>query len=188
MIKRIALFAALALTFSGTAAVRSSAQASAAGQEIQTAYGNHSCLDAEDDSGGNPSQDGDRVQMWQCNGGNNQEWSFVSVLNGQDWQIVNEASGKCLDAEADQYGDPDSNGDRIQLWTCNGGHNQYWSEALSCSDGLYSAVYFNQYAIDHGFSKVLDANNSGLDPDVNGDFTQVWTPNYNKNQCFTGGI
>ena len=37
--------------------------------------------------------------------------------------IRNYQSGKCLDADANFLG---YNGDRVQLWTCNGGANQKW--------------------------------------------------------------
>jgi hypothetical protein len=190
MSRRIALFASLALVVSGVAAVTSSVPASAATyyQEIQSAYGSHHCLSAQDDANGNPSQNGDNVIMWGCFSGSMQEWSFVPVLNGQDWEIVNEASGKCLDAENDQYNNPDNGGDKIQLWTCNGGHNQYWSEDLNGS-GQYGAVYFNQWAIDHGHLTVLDAlSANGWNADVDGDPTQIWPVNYDVNQYWTGGI
>jgi hypothetical protein len=177
MAKRIALSAALVLAISGAAAVSSSVPASAASPyaEIPSAYGSHHCLDAENDSHGNPSQNGDRVQVFTCLGGKNQEWNEVLVSSqGPDtnyFKIVNEASGKCLDAENDRYDNPDNNGDKVQLFTCNGGSNQLWQ----LSDTIYGNVWINKYASDHGFYKVLDAYTAnGWNPNINGDPVQVY--------------
>ena len=70
------------------------------------------CLDI---TGANYSN-GTLVELWDCNGGGNQQWQ---ASNGE---LVNPASGKCLD-------DPNSNtanGTQLELWTCNGGTNQQW--------------------------------------------------------------
>ena len=71
------------------------------------------CLDAVSQHIGN----GDKVQLWTCNGGSQQRW----FLNGTELQ--NGANRHlCLDATSQHIG----NGDQIQLWTCNGGSQQQW--------------------------------------------------------------
>ena len=59
---------------------------------------------------------GTNIELWDCNGGANQQWQ---ASNGE---LVNPASGKCLD-------DPNfntANGTQLDLWTCNGDSNQQW--------------------------------------------------------------
>jgi hypothetical protein len=63
-----------------------------------------------------------KVQLYDCNGGANQEWSL------QEGTIVNPSSGKCLDIynhdglSPDQYKDET----KVELYTCNGNPNQQW--------------------------------------------------------------
>jgi hypothetical protein len=68
-----------------------------------------------DDNAGS-SANGTKVQMWDCNGGANQQWQ---ALNGT---LVNPVSGKCLDDPAFNT----ANGTHLDIWTCNGGANQQW--------------------------------------------------------------
>ncbi|WP_067501934.1 ricin-type beta-trefoil lectin domain protein [Actinoplanes sp. TFC3] len=70
------------------------------------------CLDVKD----NGTADGTPVQMWDCFGGANQQWTYTS---GRD--LKNVASGKCLDVSGT------ANGAKLQIWTCTGGSNQKWS-------------------------------------------------------------
>jgi hypothetical protein len=63
---------------------------------------------------------GSAVDLWACNGGRNQDWSFVPV--GSDYGLVNESSGLCLD---DPYF-ATTNGTLTDLRACNGGTNQLW--------------------------------------------------------------
>ncbi|MEO3861564.1 ricin-type beta-trefoil lectin domain protein [Acrocarpospora sp. B8E8] len=114
------------------------------------------CLDA-DNSGGSPIPDGAIVQVWTCNGGNNQYWHY----DGRAFR----ADGLCLDVEGLGNGsrlrqrtcDPASqsqvwhvpgdgtfvhnlsgrcldlpmadrsDGTRVQLWDCLGNPNQQWT-------------------------------------------------------------
>jgi hypothetical protein len=71
------------------------------------------CLDVV---GGNP-QSGTSIQLWPCNGGPNQSWTFAG--DG----TIRGLGGKCLDVA---NGDA-SDGTRIILWDCHGGANQKWS-------------------------------------------------------------
>jgi len=63
-----------------------------------------------------------KVQLYQCNGGANQEWQLLGDA------IVNPASGKCLDIynhdglSPDQYKDET----KVELYSCNGNPNQKW--------------------------------------------------------------
>ena len=70
------------------------------------------CLDVPN---GNAT-DGTPVEIWQCHGGPNQQWT---ISNG----AVIGIGGKCLDV-------PNSNttdGTPVEIWQCHGGSNQQWS-------------------------------------------------------------
>jgi hypothetical protein len=67
-----------------------------------------------DDNGGS-SANGTKIQMWDCNGNFNQDWTVES--NG-----TLQVNGKCMDI----IGASTANGALIDLWTCNGGINQQW--------------------------------------------------------------
>jgi formate-dependent nitrite reductase cytochrome c552 subunit len=60
---------------------------------------------------------GGKVQVWQCNGQPQQQWS----LNGN--ALVN-AGGMCLDVHQP---DMRNNGGKVQVWQCNGQPQQQWS-------------------------------------------------------------
>jgi hypothetical protein len=57
------------------------------------------------------------TQIWDCNGGTNQQWNVNS--NGT---ITGVQSGLCLDVT----GASTANGAKVELWTCAGGSNQQW--------------------------------------------------------------
>jgi hypothetical protein len=91
-------------------------------------YSDGKCLDANSQALGN----GDKVQVWSCNGQDQQSWCFadwiaqVDGYNGcspdADTSIVNFADYYCLDANGHSIG----NGDKVELYSCNGGGNQGW--------------------------------------------------------------
>src|ERR1039457_3614599 len=58
---------------------------------------------------------GNKIQMWDCTGGINQQWT---VEPDGTLQVY----GKCMDITGANYG----NGTLIELWDCNGGGNQQW--------------------------------------------------------------
>ncbi|WP_117213082.1 RICIN domain-containing protein [Allorhizocola rhizosphaerae] len=108
----------------------SSAPASAATQQEQSSRIlnelGHRCLDAAwEGIGGN----GTRVQLWDCYGPGqlNQQWYFRNPDPSDPLatQIVNKASGRCLDATYQSGG---VNGTPLQLWDCYGPGqlNQIW--------------------------------------------------------------
>jgi hypothetical protein len=72
------------------------------------------CLDI---IGSGSTASGTLVDMWGCNGGSNQQWS------AQNGELVNPASGKCLDDPALST----TNGTQLEIWDCNGGPNQLWT-------------------------------------------------------------
>ncbi|MFE7244847.1 ricin-type beta-trefoil lectin domain protein [Streptomyces sp. NPDC057580] len=69
------------------------------------------CADAKDDSGANGTQ----VQLWDCNGGSAQVWSWSNGTLTHN--------GKCMDVT----GQGTANGTQVILWDCNGGANQQWT-------------------------------------------------------------
>lgn len=77
--------------------------------------GTNLCLDAENDSGGNPSQNGDKVQLWTCNSGADQQlWYRYDPESDGYYVFTNEYTGSGLSLGADTGGTPDC-GDQIQL-------------------------------------------------------------------------
>ncbi|MFC4110935.1 non-reducing end alpha-L-arabinofuranosidase family hydrolase, partial [Micromonospora zhanjiangensis] len=68
------------------------------------------CLDT-------PNQNnGTRVQLYDCNGQSNQQWTYTSSKQLQ-------VGGKCLDAN----GAGTANGTAVIIWDCNGQANQQWN-------------------------------------------------------------
>jgi hypothetical protein len=74
------------------------------------------CLD-EDVS--TPTHDGSNVQAWDCNGWDNQDWTYYT-----DGTIRNSHDGRCLDEDTSS---PTHNGSNVQVWHCNGWDNQIWT-------------------------------------------------------------
>ncbi|MGW4651202.1 RICIN domain-containing protein [Kitasatospora sp. NPDC004289] len=80
---------------------------------IQTEY-NHRCLDADLNTiGGN----GTRIQLWDCNGWDNQIW----IWDGHALQTKKNARVLDADLNTIRY-----NGTYVQLWDRNGGSQQTW--------------------------------------------------------------
>ena len=67
------------------------------------------------DDNGQSTANGAKIQLWDCNGGANQQWTVAS--NG-----TLQVYGMCADITGANY----SNGTGIELRTCNGGANQQW--------------------------------------------------------------
>jgi Ricin-type beta-trefoil lectin domain/Galactocerebrosidase, C-terminal lectin domain len=76
--------------------------------------GSGRCLDVP----GVVQTNGTRVEIWDCNGGNNQQWTV-----NPDGTIVGVQSGLCLHVT----GQGTANGTLVEIWTCSGGGNQRWS-------------------------------------------------------------
>ena len=79
------------------------------------------CLDVPGASRNN----GVPITIWDCHGGENQQWTIdTSVPNSTGYYPIKVYGGtKCLDIANGAYA---TNGARIQLWDCHGGANQLW--------------------------------------------------------------
>lgn len=84
---------------------------------IRSATNDGFCLDADLATiGGN----GTRIQLWTCNGTNQQKWKFNGSVAGPIQSIYN---GRCLDGDLGQI---NNNGAKVQLWDCNNTAQQGW--------------------------------------------------------------
>src|SRR5206468_430357 len=72
------------------------------------------CLDAP----GGATANGTIVEIWTCNGGANQQFSYQS-----DGTIRGSQSGKCVTVQ----GAGTTNGSKLILYTCNSGGNEHWT-------------------------------------------------------------
>jgi len=105
-------------------------------------------------------QNGTYVQLWDCsdpyNPNANQAWYTQNCDFWGNCEIVNAASGRCLDADAPGV---NNNGDKVQLWDCWNGANQRWSTN-------------NGHFVNQASGKCLDADLGGINN--NGDKVQLW--------------
>jgi alpha-galactosidase len=106
---------------------------------------------------------GTQVQIWDCNGGDNQLWAQTS-----SGELTVYSGGDCLDA-TDNETDP---GTTVQIWPCDGGANQQWTVG---SDGTITGVQSG-----------LCLDVTGASP-ANGALIQLWTCNGQSNQQWTTG-
>lgn len=89
-------------------------KANASGSSIGTAKAlqgasSSRCVDIN----GNLTTPGTKVDIWDCDGGSNQSWTFTSAGELK-------ANGLCLDAD----GGATAAGTKLIVWTCHGGTNQ----------------------------------------------------------------
>ncbi|WP_328458091.1 non-reducing end alpha-L-arabinofuranosidase family hydrolase [Amycolatopsis sp. NBC_00438] len=118
--------------------------------------GSGRCLDVS-----NASQaDGALLQIYDCSGGANQQWTSTSA--GQ----LTVYGGKCLDVPGSATA-----GTRVQIWTCHGGANQQWRVN---SDGTIAGVQSGL---------CLDVTGAAT---ANGTAVELWTCNGGGNQKWTG--
>jgi len=114
---------------------------------------------------------------WRCANGLNEGAGalLMAWFNRQNKisELVNQAHGLCLDA-ASQH--DDSSGDRVQLLTCDGADNQFWS--LAGSGPSYAIV--NEA---HGLCLDAASQHDGS----GGDKVQLWNCNGGSNQQWTAG-
>ena len=85
------------------------------GDELR-AVGANKCLDVP----GGDTTPGTQLQIWDCWGGENQQWTYTSAGT---LTVYSGGSQRCLDAE----GAGTSNGTAVIIWTCHGGANQQWN-------------------------------------------------------------
>jgi hypothetical protein len=111
---------------------------------------------------------GTKVDIWQSNGGSNQNWSFTS-LGGNVYQIQpSYYSALCLDV----YGAATANGTTVDLWGCNGQTNQEWA-ANNVSGNIYT------FAPQNATGSLLDIYQAGT---ANGTQVDIWQANGGANQ------
>jgi hypothetical protein len=103
---------------------------------------------------------GTQAQLWDCNGGTNQRFTYTSSR-----QLMVYGT-KCLDAS----GQGTSNGTQVVIWDCNGQPNQQWTiNANGTITGVQSAL-------------CLDASGAGT---ANGTKIILWSCNGGANQQWT---
>ncbi|MEC3998047.1 ricin-type beta-trefoil lectin domain protein [Actinacidiphila sp. DG2A-62] len=122
------------------------------GQEIVGAQSGR-CVDVPDAT----TADGTQTELWDCNGGANQRWTYTS---GKQLMVYGD---KCLDASGQGTG----NGTAAVIWDCNGQANQQWNLA---ADGSITGVQSGL---------CLDASGQATG---NGTKIQLWSCNGQANQ------
>jgi alpha-galactosidase len=114
------------------------------------------CLDVYN----NQTAPGTKVEIWDCNGGANQQWTPTAA-----GELRTYGGTQCLDANGAASGSP------VTLWTCNGGANQQWR--LN-PDGTITGVQSGL---------CLDVTGGNNDAGrANGALLELWTCNGGSNQ------
>jgi hypothetical protein len=115
--------------------------------------GSGRCVDINNSTTANGTQ----AQLWDCNGGANQRWTYTASKQLMVY------GNKCLDAS----GQGTSNGTPTVIWDCNGGSNQQWNiNANGTITGVQSGL-------------CLDASGMGT---ANGTKIQLWSCTGGSNQ------
>ena len=118
--------------------------------------GSNRCLDVP----GQSTTNGTLLQIWDCNGGANQQWTALS--NGE-LQVY---GNKCLDVPNHAT----AAGTRVEIWDCNGGANQQWT------------LNSNGTVVGRESGLCLDVTGAGT---ANGTAVEIWTCNGGSNQQWT---
>lgn len=124
------------------------------------------CLDADLNGGG---VNGNKVQVWACNGSTQQEWVTNPGVGGGVELESAQFPGMCLDADVNGGG---ANGTKVQLWQCNGQSQQSWV-SFPNDLAIYNVRFFN------GGNTVLDRD---INVPGNGARAQLWTKNFQSQQ------
>jgi hypothetical protein len=181
--KLMAAVAALALTASVLSAGSASANTGYEGGVINLGGTGRTsmCLDATSDATHSAVNNGDPVQLWSCSTNPappQQLWKF-NEDPGSYGTIQNGYGGLCLDAQSDNTHSPKTNGDPVQLWTCNGGTQQQWEPRYAGTNGVTSYYAF----VNKASGLVLDAREDAThSPSQDGDPMQLWSGQYTVNQ------
>jgi hypothetical protein len=146
--------------------------AAATAYEIRNSSGNL-CLDAND-AGPTAGQNGDRVQLWNCYGGANQEWTPEYKSGQLAWLINAKYPGMCLNAN---NAGGLANGRRVQLWNCFNSANEFWNFGALLASPVGSPLLLGVGSQ----SLALDADKYHLG---NGDTVQVWAYYGGDNQTW----
>ncbi|MEV4573865.1 RICIN domain-containing protein [Nonomuraea jabiensis] len=114
------------------------------------------CLDVPNAS----TVNGTQLQLWDCGGGNNQQWTLTPSKQLQVY------GNKCLDAK----GQGTVNGTQVIIWDCNGQSNQQWNVN---SDGTITGAQSGL---------CVEASNFGT---ANGTKVQLWSCTGTTSQKWT---
>lgn len=158
--KRRALTSAPVMVATAAAVLAAAPMATPARADVTGALrgvGSNRCLDVL----GQSQTDGTNLQLYDCWGGANQQWT--STAGGQ----LTVYGSKCLDVPNHAT----AAGTRVEIWTCNGGANQQWRVN---SDGTVVGV-------ESGLC--LEAAGAGT---ANGTAVDIGTCNGGSNQQWTG--
>jgi Ricin-type beta-trefoil lectin domain/Glycosyl hydrolases family 43 len=123
------------------------------GTTILRGVGSNRCLDVP----GSTTTNGTQTDVYDCNGGANQSWTYNSSK-----QLVG-LGGKCLDVN----GQSTTAGAKVDIYTCDGGANQQWN--LN-SNGTVTGVQSGL---------CLDVTGAAT---ANGTKVEIWTCNGGANQ------
>ncbi|MEV5440558.1 non-reducing end alpha-L-arabinofuranosidase family hydrolase [Streptomyces sp. NPDC052682] len=107
-----AVLAAAVTVLVSLAAMLVATPAQAATTGALRGVGSNRCLDVP----GADQTDGTSLQIWDCHGGTNQQWTWT------DSNQLTVYGNKCLDVP----GHATTPGTRVQIWSCSGGANQQW--------------------------------------------------------------
>jgi hypothetical protein len=152
-----AALAAVLAALTALAALLVATPAQAASSGALRGVGSNRCLDVV----GGVQTDGTALQLYDCWGGTNQQWTLT------DAKQLTVYGNKCLDVP----GHATTSGTKVQIWTCSGGANQQWQVK---SDGTVVGT-------ESGLC--LEAAGAGT---ANGTAVQVGTCNGGSNQKWTG--
>ncbi|GHH19987.1 non-reducing end alpha-L-arabinofuranosidase family hydrolase [Streptomyces rubradiris] len=152
-----AALAAVLAALTALAALLVATPAQAASSGALRGVGSNRCLDVL----GGSQTDGTALQLYDCWGGTNQQWTLT------DTNQLTVYGNKCLDVP----GHATTSGTRVQIWTCSGGANQQWQVK---SDGTVVGT-------ESGLC--LEAAGAGT---ANGTAVQIGTCNGGGNQKWTG--
>jgi hypothetical protein len=123
------------------------------GTALRAANANR-CLDVPNQSSAN----GTLLNIWDCNGGANQQWAYNASTGA-----VTVYGNKCLDVPNHSV----TPGTRVQIWDCTGGLNQQWT------------LNSNGTVVGRESGLCLDVVANGT---ANGTAVDVWTCNGGANQ------
>ena len=115
---------------------------------------------------GGQTGNGTPLQVWDANGGANQQWRASQNGDGS-YTLTNVASGRVLDEPGGQTG----NGTRMEIWDANGGANQRWRASRN-GDGSYTLTNVAS-------GRALEVPSG---QNANGSAVQIWDSNGGANQ------
>ena len=124
-----------------------------------------------DASGGANSKAGANVQLYDGNGGKNQNWVFENA--GDGYYFIRNVIGYYLDVD----NGTNANGTNVKTWNFNGGDAQKW-KVIPVSGQVRNKDLRGSYFIQTKLgNRVLDA--TGGNP-ANGTNVYIWNPHYNS--------